>query len=214
MPNARSDYYTANIFPRERDFIIFVEGNIFSYNPRAQKVKLEKFNKDFTPYYMIAKGDTIIGVVCKSPLIMLTAPSAIMSYSLRTLELLQKRRGGLFGFYEVRQIGRRDRFAASTIWGGGGVIFDSALRITGRPAIPKGTRNFGIDPSGRLLFAPNVFSGVMSILDIKTNKLLPQTRFVGKGARSLNEAPGGKLILGNSCGLIEIDTNKFLADIK
>lgn len=212
MPNARSDYYIANVFPQGNKFIIFVEGNIYTFDPAANKIELARFYKDFTPYYMLQSGNDLIGVVCKSPLIMFTAPAALMKFDLRTLTLTGKRYGGPFGYYEVRELDSSGTFAASTVWGGGGLLFDKNLRAIKKLHIPRGVRNFGIDPSGKYLFAPNSFSGMMQILDTRSNHLLKAEYFVGKGARSLNDTADGKIIIGNSCGLVEIDPKRIVTD--
>ena len=86
-------------------------------------------------------------------------------------------------------------------------MFDSDLRPVMEMNFPRGVRNFGLDSRGKYVVAPNFFTGRLRLLDIEQNKLSETTYFVGKGARSVKPAENGKVLISNSCGLVEFDTD-------
>ena len=206
LPKGRSDYYAANIFPYGKArLLIVLESNFYIYDTARKTVEYKDVYESELTYSMVKFGDNLFGVSSKSPIFLLTEPDSVIKYSLSKLKPVAKRYGGPFGYYEIRQIGATGRFVAAYYMTGGGVILDTEINTVRKIDIPRGTRNFAMDQQGKFLFAPNLFSGRLQILNIETNRLLSRNFFVGKGTRAMSSLDPGKTLISNSCGLVEID---------
>ncbi|MFH1539352.1 MAG: hypothetical protein ABIH66_10365, partial [bacterium] len=182
-----------------------IERNFYEYNPAAETTKEIRVKNPVMAYSTVLRGRYLFGVNSRSPLVGVLIPSSVLKYDLAARRLVSARRGGILGYYDIKEIGDTGRFVASNLWTGGGVMFDSNLNTLGEIDFPRGVRNFGLDREGNYLFAPNFFSGYMRVVDIRSNRFLENSYFVGKGTRAVRLAGNGRVLIANSCGLVEVD---------
>lgn len=205
VPKGRSNYYSASIYSTGDDLLVVVESNFYEYGPAAGTIKEIPVKNPVMAYSTVLRGRYLFGVNSRSPLVGVLIPSSVLKYDLTARRLVSARRGGILGYYDIKEIGDTGRFVASNLWTGGGAVFDSNLNPLGEINFPRGVRNFGLDRRGRHLFAPNFFSGHMRVVDMKSNRLLENSYFVGKGTRAVKTAANGRILIANSCGLVEVD---------
>lgn len=203
MPKGRAYAYSANIFLKDNLILIVTDSQSYQYNPQVNELKLIEGNTPIA-YSTVIKGNYLYGAFAHSPLLFVLFPYSIIKYNLKLKKTEKKFKKNIFGYYEIQEIGKSANFLASHLWIGGGIILDANLNVKSRVNIPKGVRNFAIDPKGRYLYAPNFFTGYLYILDILKNKILPQKYYVGKGARFVQALNSKKLLIANSCGLMEL----------
>lgn len=196
--------YVANVLTWRGKIVIYVEDYCFVYEPVSGVLKKAASRDSNIGFSMVQSGDYIYGATPHSPALGLVSYDNV-KYDISKNEIAIERHGPLLGYYEIKQAGGKDNFIASGMWVGGGTLFDKDLNIVRRLDIPRGARNFAVDKEDRYLFAPNFFTGEMRVLDIASNKVLPGANFVGKGTRLMVTTNSGRILIANSCGIVEAD---------
>lgn len=205
LPVANSVSYAASMVPYKDNLIIIIEGEFYRYNPETNQIVTVSSGNTVAPFMVERQDRYIYGVNVHSPLFTLFTPNALVKFDLKSSRVVGSRYGGLFGYYDIRRVPGADRFLVSNMWIGGGVIVDTELRTAGTVALPRGTRKFLVDSTGRYAYVPNFFTGYLRIMDLHAKHPLPGSWFVGKGVRSIYPSNRGTILIGNSCGIVEAD---------
>ena len=79
--------------------------------------------------------------------------------------------------------------------------------------IPAGVREIEFTEDGKYLFAVGFFDGMLYVIDTDENRILKKI-FVGYESRGISRQEDGNMLVGSSCGVVEIDTGKLLKGIK
>lgn len=207
IANSNQGEYAASIFPFKKKVLVVMDNNLYLYNPQKNNLKLLKEKNNLIVFEALKYKSYIYGVFAHSPLFVMSP--AVIRFNLKTLKIDKTFNKSLLGYYALKKIGNKGNFMVNNLWGGGGLIFDFNLQVIKKINIPWGVRSFGLDKKGKYLLAPNFFTGEMQILNIENNKFLAEKYFVGKGARLVSTDEKDNILIGTSCGIIEIKSAVF-----
>ena len=208
VPGARGNAYSASIFAHNKGIIFFVNSRVYTYDPKTGVVRRVPDVDGVFGLSMVKNGNMVYGVSSHSPLFNFLAFDKV-KYDVAAKRILVRKRGPVLGYYEIREVRGTQTYLASHLWQGGGVLLDKNLETIRRLNIPRGTRTVALSPDNKLLFAPNFFTGRMKVLDMAANRLRPGQWYVGRGSRTMNDTEDGKILIGNSCGIVELDPGAF-----
>jgi hypothetical protein len=202
LPHPRDTYYLADIQPYGRTLLILIENFSYIYHPDQDAIT--ELGLPSPAWSLIVRGHDVYGTWSNDILVKAGRPS-LFKYDLAERRSVATTSGGVFGYFDIKWLDDTNLFVVNDPWSGGGVMFDADLNRIRDVPIPRGARNFAVDQRGKLLFAPNFFTGEMRVVNLERNTVLKKTYLVGKGTRTVKAADDGTILIANGCGIVQVD---------